>query len=599
MTPYNTHPATQPDLDGGRVPSPVVLEEARTLTPQMDEESGAHAQQNAQTDDGQAQHWTAKEVHVIPDNNMWIIVPGLMLSIFLAALDQTVVAIALPTIVQKLGTSDGYAWVGSAYMLTSGATVPFWGVLSDLTGRKPLIFFGMILFMAASALCGAAQNMKWLIAARAVQGIGGGALVAMTQIIVGDVVSLEQRAQFQGLIGATFGISAVLGPVLGGLLAQLNLNPVPRKSMREHMKNFDFIGLFFITSAVVCLLVGFTLSENGWSSPAVISLIAVAPVLFGFGVLNEFLTKRRPILPPRLFRTRTTLILLFSVFLHAFAFFAANYYLPLYFQIRGASIIVAALLMIPFSLSSSILSIVSGWYISTTKQWRPTLWFGWAISLLGLGLMIDLDHTSNHVKEAIYTFITGFGIGCLFQTPLIAILSAMPQKDMALVTSALQLTRLLGGTIGISAGGAIYLSTLRHQLDNIPGYDGVDVPNGDLINLVGSLPSLQPDELRQSIISAYAESLSYIWIVCTPMIGVGFLLVLCVREYGMKRIIIKPGEKPPADGESTPTTVPATSSEESSPTSSPIDEKDPGAATAPELPPPLPISVASEQRTTP
>lgn len=591
------------------------------MTPQLDEEGGAQGQQNAQTD-GQAQHWTAKEVHVIPENNMWIIVPGLMLSIFLAALDQTVVAIALPTIVRKLGTSEGYAWVGSAYMLTSGATSPFWGVLSDLTGRKPLLFFGMILFMAASALCGAAQNMTWLIAARAVQGIGGGALISMTQITIGDVVSLENRAQFQGLIGATFGIAAVLGPVLGGLLTQvnwrwifwvniptgtlggllltrLNLNPVPRKTLREHAKNFDFIGLFFITAAVVCLLVGFTLSEASWSSPATIALIAVSPVLFSFGILNEFLTKRRPILPPRLFRTRTTLILLLSVFVHAFSFFAANYYLPLYFQIRGASIIVSALLMIPLSLSTSLTSIVSGWYISNSKKWRPTLWVGWGISLLGYGLMINLDSTSSLAKEVIYTLIAGLGIGCLMQTPLIGMLSAMPQKEMALVTSAMQLTRLLGGTVGISAGGAIYLSILRHRLDDIPGYDDIDVPNGDLINLVGSLPSMQPEELKLSLINAYAESLSYIWIVCTPMVGIGFLLVLCVRVYGMKRIIVKHGEKPPEDGQNTATDAPATSSEESTPSSSPIDEKDSGATAAPELPPGLPIAVVSEQRTTP
>ncbi|KAG8896564.1 hypothetical protein FRC00_005730, partial [Tulasnella sp. 408] len=183
--PSPTNPASQPDSNGGehgRDPSPVALEEARTLTPQMDEEGGAQGQQNAQAD----QHWTAKEVHVIPekyaadgspgiqyvDYRAWVdavqyvssdpvvillnVVPP---PVFLAALDQTVVAIALPTIVRKLGTSDGYAWVGSAYMLTSGATSPFWGVLSDLTGRKPLLFFGMTLFMAASALCGAAQSM--------------------------------------------------------------------------------------------------------------------------------------------------------------------------------------------------------------------------------------------------------------------------------------------------------------------------------------------------------------------------------------------------------------------------------------------------------
>ncbi|KAH8921227.1 MFS general substrate transporter [Atractiella rhizophila] len=539
--------------EGGEVEhsDPDILQEEETL------HSHGAVTSSGKLNDKERKAWKAEEA-VLPRNNMLIVFPGLLLGIFLAALDQTIVSVALPTIVKELGGANGYSWVGSSYLLMSATVVCFNGKLSDIIGRKPVLYTSIVIFLLGSALCGAAQSMLWLILCRGVQGIGGGGIMGMTQIIIGDIVSLKDRGKYSGGLGATWGIASIAGPLISGALTDhaswrwcfwinlptggiallvlviyLNVHPVKNTTWREQAREFDFVGLFLVIAGVVLALIGFNNAENGWDDPLTLAGIVIGFVLmiiFGFW---EAVTKRSAIMAPRLFKTRTTSAALATTFIHAFCFFTAAYFIPLYFQILGSSATFSGVEQIPLSVGAALISIVSGLIITKTGDYRFVSWVSWAIQVLGYGLMYLLDESSNRAEKELYIWVAGIGIGSYFVAPLICLQASMPIKDMATSTSAFALVRLLGATMGISIGGAIYASRLDPLLHSIPDYHG---PFGVAArNDVTAVKKINPPTLRKEVEHAYTRSIATIWLVCIPFAGAGLLLSFLLKKYSLSR----------------------------------------------------------------
>ncbi|KAH9937425.1 major facilitator superfamily domain-containing protein [Fomitopsis serialis] len=469
---------------------------------------------------------------------------GAAMALFLATTDATIVSTILPTITTQLSASSSqYTWVTVTYMLTQTAFQPLYGKVSDLVGRMTVLYSSIIIFAVGNALCAAAQNIQWLIIARAVAGVGGGGIVSLVWIITAEIVEAESQAKWSQALSVTWACSAIAGPVLGGIFSEdsgilswrwaflLNLPICARHNLGRSTdvtwgllwKTFDFLGLFLFMAASSCIVIGLNISASaGWASPSTICLIVVGLVILVCGGMYEVRTRRDALFPSAVFTDLTIVSTLVVVFLHNFAFNAGTFYLALFFQaVDGLSPLQAGIKMLPYSLGSSLASMPAAWFIGYWQKRRQDLIAqklvisaGLAIATIGFGLMIQLTEHTGVVTRAVYVMTAGIGIGFLFHAPYQVFIRALRRTDTASGTSAFFLVRFTGATVGLTLAGAIFDSRLAETLP--PGLHA-----STILRLVRSL---QLTSLKSQVVHSLSLSIQAIWVVCCPCLGVALLV---------------------------------------------------------------------------
>jgi EmrB/QacA subfamily drug resistance transporter len=410
---------------------------------------------------------------------------AILLGLFLSALDQTIVGPVLPHIVTELHGQDLYVWVVTIFLLTSTVSVPIYGKLSDLYGRKPLLTFGIVLFLVGSALCGLSQEMWQLILFRGIQGIGAGSIFPIALAVIGDLFTPAERGKYQGLFGAVFGIAFLVGPFVGGYLTDhfswhwifyvnlpigiVALVIIERllPNVRGHITKvrIDYLGVATLVAGLVPILIGLTLAEtNGWSDTSVWAWLVFGVVFLGVFVLVER-RAAEPIIPLHLFRNRTFSASMVAIFFATFGFGAAIIFLPLYFQVvEGASATESGYRLLPFLFGLIASSIASGQIVSRTGRYKPILIVGLALLVVGMALMTQLRLGTDDWTLAAWMLVAGLGVGPTFAVFTIVVQNSVAFHELGTATSDLTLFRQIGTTVGITMAFTLFRNNLTWGL---------------------------------------------------------------------------------------------------------------------------------------
>ncbi|WP_121011515.1 MDR family MFS transporter [Saccharothrix australiensis] len=473
-----------------------------------------------------------------------------MLGMLLAALDQTIVATALPTIVGDLGGGGHLSWVVTAYLLAETITTALVGKFGDLFGRKPAFLASVALFMVGSFLCGWADSMAWLIAARAVQGLGAGGLLVTSSAVIADVVPLSERGKYQGIIGALFGVSTVVGPLLGGLFVDhlswrwafyVNLPlgvivlvvgalalPGVRSAGRPRI---DYAGILLIAlaSTGLTLVTSWGGVEQPWTSPTILWLAAGSLVALALFVRVEQ-RAAEPMLPMRLFRKRVFTVCSVLSFVVGFAMLGGVTFIPTYLQyVHGASATQSGLEMLPLVTGILVASVTAGNVIGKTGRYRALPLVGTTLMVAGLLLLSLLDVDTSFWEASVYMLVLGLGEGLCMPVSIVVVQSTSDYEDLGVATSGVSFLRTLGSSFGVAVFGTVYASNLpEHLAGAVP--PGVDPRAATNVQLLHELP----DQLKAPIVAAYADTIQGVFLSVVPVAVVAFVVALFLREVPLR-----------------------------------------------------------------
>ena len=476
----------------------------------------------------------------LPHKQILLVFSGLMMGMFLAALDATIVATALPTIVGDLGGLENLSWVVTAYLLAQTIATPLYGKFGDLYGRKTLFQIAITVFLVGSALCGVAGSLGQLIAFRGIQGVGAGGLMVLAQAIIADVVSPRERGRYQGYFGATFGASTLLGPLLGGfftdhltwrwvfyvnipigIVALLVTSAVLPVNTRRPNVSIDWLGTALLSGAIgaLVLLTTWGGNEYGWTSGVILGLAVAVLVMVAALLLVESRVPE-PALPLRLFRLRTVSIACAVSFVVGVAMFGATTYLPTFLQVaNGASASNSGLLLVPLLAGLVGASMVAGQFVSRTGRYRVFPIVGMAVASLGMALLSTLDTDSSRWESAAYMVVIGTGLGMVMQILVLASQNEAPIEDLGVATSTVNFFRSVGGSVGVAVFGSLIASRLTGIL-------------GDASALAMTPEQMRrlPDAEQAELAHAFADVIPRVFLEAVPVLVVGFVLTWFLRE---------------------------------------------------------------------
>jgi EmrB/QacA subfamily drug resistance transporter len=508
----------------------------------------------------------ANDAYLLGKRRTLIVFAGLLLGMLLAALNQTIVATALPDIVADLGGFDHYSWVFSAYMLTSTVTVPLYGKLSDVYGRRPFFLLAIVLFMAGAVVSGLAPTMTVLILGRALQGLGAGGLIPLAMAVIGDLIAPRERGKWQGLTGAVFGVASVVGPATGGWISDnaswrwaffvslpfglLALVVVQKgftmePAHREH--SIDYIGAALLTAGLSTGLLATVWggTQYPWASAEIVGLFAVSVVLLVVFVAWER-RAREPILPLDLFRNRTFAASQVALFFIGAAMFATILYVPLFVQgVLGESATSSGAILTPLMLALIGASVAAGQLVSRTGRYKAVLLTSPVVLAVGFWLLSRLDAHSTLHETTRDMIVVGLGLGLGTSTFVLVVQNAVPRSMMGVATAGTQFFRTIGATIGVTVMGAMLTSNLHDELSErlsaaqLADVGGAASPGSLVAGGAASLPA----DVAAALRGALGAALEPVFALGVPLMVVALAATVFVERRELRRSVHEgPGE---------------------------------------------------------